>query len=214
LQRDYPGVVGNPATAIGKIGSESEKDRVLTDSEIKTFWHTLPKLRTDESTVRCLKFILATGQRPSECLFISRSEIEGHWWTIPKERMKTASTRKDNIREHRVYLTDLALELLGSDDMPFPVPSHVSALSYALRRAYTPTKKKVVRLPVDPFTPHDLRRTAATLMAESGVTQEVVNKVLGHTMDKIQRTYNRYSYDKEKEAAMTILEEKIITLTA
>ena len=49
--------------------------------------------------------ILITAQRPGEVLGIHTQEIEGTWWTIP-------ATRSKNGKAHRVYLTELALNLI------------------------------------------------------------------------------------------------------
>ena len=48
---------------------------------------------------------------------------------------------------------------------------------------------------------HDLRRTAASLMA-SGVPRFVISRILNHSAEKdITSVYDRYSYDSEKRAA-------------
>jgi integrase len=50
---------------------------------------------------------------------------------------------------------------------------------------------------------HDLRRTAASLMASGGVPRFVISRVLNHSAEKdITSVYDRYSYDAEKRAAM------------
>jgi integrase len=59
------------------------------------------------------------------------------------------------------------------------------------------------------FTPHDLRRTAATLMGERGVRPDVIERVLNHTPAKIAWTYNRAAYDAEKRQALAILGDLI-----
>jgi integrase len=58
------------------------------------------------------------------------------------------------------------------------------------------------RFGIDHFTPHDLRRTAATRMAESGEMDEVIDAVLNHAKQGVIRVYNLYRYDKEKQAAL------------
>jgi len=55
---------------------------------------------------------------------------------------------------------------------------------------------------INHFTPHDLRRTAATFMAKSGQMNEVIDAVLNHTMQGIIKVYNLYSYEKEKQSAL------------
>jgi integrase len=39
------------------------------------------------------------------------------------------------------------------------------------------------------FTPHDLRRTAATLLSENGWSADVVDKALNHKMQGTRGTY-------------------------
>jgi integrase len=59
---------------------------------------------------------------------------------------------------------------------------------------------------VDPFTSHDLRRTAATRMEEIGVSPFIVAHVLGHvsvTKASItSKVYARYDYAREKREAV------------
>lgn len=210
LEREFPGVDYNPATSIAKVGKENEKDRNLSPGEIVKFWGYLDdNKRLDESTVRCLKFILVTMQRPGECIGIERSEISGDWWTIPIDKMKTARSRKDKAKEQRVFLTDTAKQLLGETGQPFPYPINRHGLSQALLRMLRTGRKD--RLDISPaFTPHDLRRTGATLMASCDIDQTGIDKVLGHVLSKVQRTYNRHEYDEAKKKAMLKYEQRLL----
>ncbi len=58
------------------------------------------------------------------------------------------------------------------------------------------------RFGIDHFTPHDLRRTAATFMAQAGEMDEVIDAVLNHAKQGVIKVYNQYRYDKEKQAAL------------
>lgn len=50
---------------------------------------------------------------------------------------------------------------------------------------------------------HDLRRTAASLMASGGVPRFVISRIINHSEEKdITNVYDRYSYDAEEKAAM------------
>jgi integrase len=51
---------------------------------------------------------------------------------------------------------------------------------------------------------HDLRRSMATHMARLGVPQEHIERVLGHVIEGVAGTYNRYSYLDEKRAALEL----------
>jgi integrase len=54
------------------------------------------------------------------------------------------------------------------------------------------------------FRGHDLRRTAATRMAEAGVPRQHISAVLNHVEagPTATRVYDRYSYDAEKRSAL------------
>lgn len=195
----------NPAHMI-KLPAEREKTRVLSDDEISAFFYDPITSKASRHTMNCLKLILVTAQRPGECLGLLHEEIDEDWWTIPKAKTKNQNVA--HAQDHRVYLSPLAKSLInGKSGKVFPVPVSVSALSLALRRLFD--SKRIKSLP---FTPHDLRRTAATHMAELGISQETIDRVLGHTSGKISRTYNRYAYDTEKQEALTAWANKIESL--
>jgi integrase len=61
------------------------------------------------------------------------------------------------------------------------------------------------------FTPHDLRRTAASLMTANGVPRLHVEKLLNHTIDDVAEIYDRHDYANEKRAATDRLAQCIQT---
>lgn len=67
----------------------------------------------------------------------------------------------------------------------------------------------VNRLKIDHFTPHDLRRTAATFMSEMGFMDEIIDAVLNHVKQGVIKVYNQNKYDKEKQAALEAWERKL-----
>tara|TARA_R110001599_G_scaffold9972_5_gene49284 strand:- start:7961 stop:9502 length:1542 start_codon:yes stop_codon:yes gene_type:complete len=70
-----------------------------------------------------------------------------------------------------------------------------------------------LKLPCGKWTPHDLRRTSATLMVELGVMPEVVERCLNHAEDnKVKRTYQRYSYKPQMKQAWELLGDRLIVL--
>ncbi len=65
------------------------------------------------------------------------------------------------------------------------------------------------------WTPHDLRRTAATLMTALGILPDIADKCLNHKEpNRMRRTYLLHSYDNEKQAAWNALGERLQLLTA
>jgi integrase len=49
------------------------------------------------------------------------------------------------------------------------------------------------------WTPHDLRRTAATKLSELGCPDEIIDAILNHAKQGVIGIYNRNKYDKEKK---------------
>lgn len=84
------------------------------------------------------------------------------------------------------------------------------ALSKALKR--NESEDGSTTLGLTTFTPHDLRRTAATFMAESGELDEVIDAVLNHSKQGIIKVYNLYRYDKEKQKALEAWEQKLLSI--
>jgi len=59
------------------------------------------------------------------------------------------------------------------------------------------------------FTPHDLRRTLRTRLAEIGISDVVAERVLGHKLQGMLAVYNRHSYDMEKRQALSAWEQRL-----
>lgn len=62
---------------------------------------------------------------------------------------------------------------------------------------------------------HDLRRTAATRMAELGILPHVVERVLNHvsgTFGRVAGIYDRFQYVDEMRDALTTWESHVLSL--
>lgn len=66
------------------------------------------------------------------------------------------------------------------------------------------------------WTPHDLRRTGATMMQELGMTLEIIDRCQNHLLggSKVRRHYLHHEYAKEKAGAWGLLGEHIEVLLA
>jgi integrase len=158
-------VDANPCMNLPKLKRERPKTRVLTEGEIKTLWHGLDRndLPWDRTTRLAIKFALVTMLRSNELLPIHRSEIEGGVVNIPAKRVKKR-------RLIRQPLSSLALEIIkesmGDNEYAFAGRFGDAPLSrQAMSGALCGTKKTrgiCELLGMKPFTPHDLRRSAAT----------------------------------------------------
>ncbi|MBA3446753.1 MAG: tyrosine-type recombinase/integrase [Pseudaminobacter sp.] len=203
----------------------TERDRVLTADEIKTMWTALADADMRESTRRILRLCLVTGQRVGEVAGMTRAELDltHGLWTIPAARSK-------NKREHSVPLSDMAVEiirdqLVDADELagrkeravpPFVFPGpggRATVTGASIPKAVKRLEKAAkggatVIMGIAPWTPHDLRRSAATHLEEIGISPFVIGHVLNHvSMTKASitsRVYARYDYAREKREALEL----------
>ena len=204
------------------IAKEPVRERTLSADEIRTAWLALDRTpisrehwrRQDgdfpmrRATALALKLALVTAQRIGEVTGICAAELDLNdvtpLWTVPGNRSK-------NRQPNRVPLSALALcviaearGLAGDSVWLFPGlscsgPIEPTAPTKALARAMP-----IIGIP--PFRVHDLRRTAATHIAEMGVAPHTISLVLNHVSVRrgtvTGRVYNQYSYDREKREAL------------
>jgi integrase len=187
-QRGY--VTASPCVNLDDLDEEFARDRVLTEDEVRTLWHgldrnDLPWLRT---TRLALKFALVTMLRSRELLGIHRDELnpENGAVDIPARRVKKR-------RVINQPLSDLAREIvkeaMGDCDFAFvgrfgdkPLGRHAMATAlYGTKK----TRGICELLGLEPFTPHDLRRTAATMCGDlEGVSDASISLCLDHQANK------------------------------
>lgn len=188
-----------------------QRSRVLSDAEMRAFWHSVEGCGMRRLTALALKLTLVTGQRPGEVAGMRWDEVEEGVWTIP------ASRRGKTDSSHTVPLSPLALSLLEEareeaerlqarrateatgyvfEAVPGK-PLTVNALSKAVSR-YT----DALGMKGEAWRPHDLRRTMRTGLAMLGFLDEVSEVVIGHQKQGILSVYNQHGYDKDKRKAL------------
>jgi integrase len=194
-------------------GEESSRRRKLTPDEIRTVWTKLDTAKMAEPTKLALKLLLVTAQRRGEITFAewSHFDIASKTWTIPVELQKTEGATKAPTEPHVVPLSELALETLEklralTGDKRFVLPSQ-----YTAKRADAPYSERVLsravrdneeHFGIPHWTPHDLRRTAASTMTMLRIPRLHVEKVLNHATDDIAEVYDRHDYLPEKRIAL------------
>ncbi|HET6418544.1 MAG TPA: integrase arm-type DNA-binding domain-containing protein [Geobacteraceae bacterium] len=196
----------NPFSGVGVAvpqSSPNSRERVLSDNELKKT--VLPYLAASGGNLiikNSLLLILLTAQRPGEVAGMHANEIAENWWTIPWQRIKTESinhmTRAP--QDHRVYLTPFARSLvLPSENYIFPKSRKGVGTISTNSLSHHITYFEPPFLGLARWTPHDLRRTAATKMSELGASDEIIDAILNHKKKGVIGTYNRNRYDKEKQ---------------
>jgi len=216
VERDL--ITASPCIGVKAVAPENRCDRVLSEQEIKILWLALSQeanqdntphvIHMSSATKLVLKLQLVTAQRKGEIVTAEWHELDliSGWWTIPANKAKNNQT-------HRVPLSELALSLLseikklsGNSRFLFPAKlkdAHIGATSidHAVRRSSFEGMK--------PWTPHDLRRTAASYITSLGIPRLVVSKILNHVESSVTAIYDRHSYDDEKLAALVAWANKL-----
>lgn len=178
-------------------GREQSRERTLNDDELKQFWNRLDDSKLSNVTIATLRFALLTGARRAEVAGARWREIQNDVWTIPATRTKSG-------KAHKVPLSDAAKDVLegvrGLDTVAvFPSTAGGSLRPDALTRA---VHRKLKHFGIAQFTPHDLRRTVRSKLAELGVSPVVAKKCLGHALEGMDAVYDRHEYLEEKRDAL------------
>jgi integrase len=171
---------------------ERARRRILSEDDIRAIWPAFGEAGI--FGVLC-KLLLLTGQRRKEIANMTCSEInwEDHTVTIPASRYKTR-------HQHTFLLSGPAMAILAGipkrdDGRIFP------ALNFSRGKDQLDKLAPIA----EPWTLHDLRRTAASLMAANGVSTDDVDRVLGHSVGGIAKTYIRGEFMEQKRHAVDIL---------
>jgi integrase len=135
------------------------------------------------------------------------------WWTIPGEHTKNGEPHRVPLTEDAVMLVKAQIPEKESDRGEFVFTGRGG--STVLDRAKKAPAAIAEVLKID-FRGHDLRRTAATGMAEAGISREHIGRVLNHVEGGARATkvYDRYSYDFEKRAALDAWQRRLRAILA
>lgn len=215
-----------------KIGQrDTERDRVLSAEEIKLLAKNIQDARLLVTTEAAIWIALATCCRIGELLGARWEEVnlEAKTWVIPSQNSK-------NGKPLLIYLSDFAVRqfervktISSKSEWCYPNTNNSGPVSSKTvtkqlgDRQRQPDQGVMSRRSAKPhallltggkWTPHDLRRTGATMMTALGVLPEVAERCLNHTEEKqVKRIYQRHSYAKEMSEAWFLLGQHIETIT-
>ncbi len=198
IEEEIAGIETNPCTHVKKLAKETSRDRVLDDEEIRTIWNALPGI--DQTLADVYRLLFLTAARKGEVTEMLKPEISGAWWMLPGIRSK-------NARPHRVYLTEAARGILAArmsdttdkSGRVFPSRGKTGLLfgvydDHAELKMASGTKDWVL---------HDIRRTVASNLGKLGFSRFIQDRILNHVDKGVGSVYDLYSYDKEREQALT-----------
>ena len=231
LERDY--LPADPTAVIrkAKLGADTERDRVLTEAELIELFAKLPESGLAETSRLALLIQLGAGSRIGETLLThwAHVDFDRRTWSIPAAVAKNGKT-------HTIALNDFTLakfkDLHGitgvtpwafpNSNITAPVCTKTITKQVGDRQRFDKgvmsnrtQASHAMELAGGRWTPHDLRRTAATMMAQLGVMPDVIEKCLNHTEpNKIKRIYQRASYEGPMREAWRLLGERLDLLAS
>jgi integrase len=198
----------SPAATLERPAKPVPRDRVLSLDELGAYWRGLGTVKgIDPRTRWALQLQCILALRIGEVTNARKVEVQlqGATYRIPAERMKAKE-------KHTVPLPAAAAEIFGramaaspprspwvfasnSGDGPIRADSAIRALN-KLQAEFGFT---------EPFRSHDVRRTAATMLAAKGVQPLVLDRVLAHKPSSVtDKHYNWHDYAEEKREALEL----------
>lgn len=236
MDRDYIEVDPTARIKKAKIGKDVERDRVLAEPELIDLFQKLPKAGMADTSQLALLLQLSTVTRIGEVLGARWEHVdtERRIWTLPETK---------NGKRHEIWLSDFALhqllrlkEITGLTPWLFPAArtkkDRPDFADHVCEKTVTKQVGDRQRPGAEPmsgrskhvdalvlaggkWTPHDLRRTGATMMAELGALPDVVERCLNHTEEKkVKRIYQRAQYEGPMRDAWRLLGERLALLEA
>jgi integrase len=212
----------SPVVAGLVTNRRNARNRILTSEEIVDLWRALDEF---EHAPACfpayVKVLFLTAGRRCEISAMHTRELEcgnqhamiggastktATSWTIPAARYKTNNP-------HQLPLIPAIKKLLPECEDGFVFSSNggkkpirdFNHPKAKLDAKIAEIRKREKRPPMPRWTFHDLRRTARTIMAATGVQRDVAERVLGHVIPGVEGVYNRWQYHAEKADALTRL---------
>ncbi|UQV18977.1 tyrosine-type recombinase/integrase [Brevundimonas albigilva] len=198
--------IDNPADGVGpaSIATFRPRDRSLSPSEIRIMLGLLGEVATLPTIRLGLKFILLSMVRKSELQdgVWPEADFENAVWSIPAARMKRS-------RPHNVYLSTQMLDILialktWAGNSKYILPSRYDADAPMSRATFNRVTSAIAELakkrglPLEPFTVHDLRRTASTLLHEMGFNSDWIEKGLAHEERSSRGVYNKAEFEMQR----------------
>lgn len=231
VARDW--IEADPTASLRKAdfgGKEVERDRVLSEEEIIDLYHKLPDAGLSEAAEAAIWIVLSTCCRIGElCVAQWRElDIENRCWRIPPPDTKTHHEQVVALSDFAIRHFKVLQSVQTSPTWIFPSRSGATHLDEKTitkqihdrqRTAAMKGRSKrgsALQLKGGPWTPHDLRRTGATLMGELNVNENIIERCLNHVEpNRMKRIYQRQTriVRVAKHEAWRVLGDRLDVLT-
>jgi integrase len=181
--------------------TEGRRTRFLDDDEIRKVWNAGATSYTHAMFGAFVKLALLTGQRHDKIQRMRWQDIKDGVWTIPTAPREKGTAGK-------LKLPKLALDVINAQPRFIGNPHVFAGKNHAATAILSSGQYKKAFLKASGtsgWRPHDLRRTAKSLMSRAKVPSEISERVLGHVRPDMEMTYDQYDYQSEKADAVAKL---------
>jgi integrase len=185
--------------------TERPRDRTLSDQEIKIIWSALGADQYSD----IIRLLTLTAQRRNEIAGLQKSEID-----FDKELILLPADRVKNGHPHQIPMSPPVSSILQARVSTAKDQECIFGVGEGGFKGWSKAKRELdARItkrngkPLDNWTLHDLRRTAATRMGEIGVLPHVVESLLNHYSGYrrgVAKIYNLALYAPEKAQALAL----------
>ncbi len=196
----------HPLKRLPKLGEETRRDRWYSKKEVRELW--LAFEQQAEPMQSLLKVLLLTGQRLGETSRMKWADIDTDRaiWVIPEGETKAGRGHVVPIIGTFKDILENLHQLTGHREHVFTSPMN-SEKPLSSFKPVTNRIREYEKAPSD-LRLHDLRRTAATYMAELGTDRTTLGKLLNHKGlsgdSHVTSIYDRHDYLQEKRRALAI----------
>lgn len=217
----------DPAAPLKLPGSEVQRERTLTDAELRALWRATDPANKPSDRNRAgrikphpsdypwgayFRLLLLLGQRRSEVARMrwSSVDLEAATWALEADEVKSS-------RAHLVPLPEAAVALLGAlprvtymRDDGEPVPSEwvlttngrAPIADFSKPKGWLDDAMRAELPHLPHWVVHDLRRTVSTNLARLGIDPFVRRRVLNHALTGVDAIYDRHDYLEPKRRAL------------
>ncbi len=172
--------------------------RILDDNELRAVWRAA---ETNGTFGAFIRLAMLTAQRKAKLVKMRWEDIDiGGEWHIPADDREKGTAGS-------LVLPEVALAIIQAQPRLTSNSFVFAGRGGTAFNAFSQSKRRFDQklAGVAPWTIHDLRRTARSLMSRAGVRPDIAERVLGHAIAGVEGVYDRHSYREEKADALARL---------
>jgi len=211
-------ITNNPALAfdVGDAGGkERPRDRKLSRDEIAKLFAAMKTAKgfSIENDIS-IKLLLALAVRKGELIGARWVEfdLDAGVWNLPAARTKTGAAVSIPLSDAVVDWFKKLKRLSCASDYVLPARKMQDRMIPHIAESTLGVALAKVDHGLEPFTIHDMRRTAKTLIASLGVQPHISERCLNHKIKGVEGIYDGYDYFDERKKALNALSDLLVQL--